>query len=429
MLIDKILENNKEMNFERKKSSFLMKELLLNLPNEIIIDILDNSQTILNLRCSLGDSTNEIKNFFDKKKVYGLDISKDIIDKAQNQYKEIEFILDDKIINSVDVVFNNSLEHFKNNIEILKEHFKNTNKYYIMLIPYIEKSFDNQSLIRLDQNLFPESILTFEKTLHKEIVIQNEYFGINKLLVIYKNKMTSTSSINNVETWDKVAETYTSKIDDIDIELGNYLLDFYKINNLSTDNSIIELGCGSGHISLKLKESGIKNVCLLDFSLMALEKAKKIFDKNEATFINGDLLDLNLNDKYDITWNSGVLEHLNDEELLKIINNIYSITKKYFICIVPNPKSLIYLLMRRNRMVNDSWSFGIEYLRTNYEEYFEKVGFKVKKIDYVGYEFSKYFLKEVFMERYEDLGIDDLLINDLYLKENNYLQVFVCEVK
>lgn len=413
---------------QKEKSCSFIKNVLLNLPNEVIIDILDNSKTILNWGHNLGDSSDEIKMFFDKKKVYELNISENINDITQVFHQELEIILDDEIVKYFDVVFIEFPEYLENLIEILKKQLKNITKYCILLIPFDKSFFNNQKFELLSENILTENLSNFNKIYQEELIVQNENNFKNQLLIIYKNSSIEVLNINCVATWDQVAETYNSKINDIDIELSNYLINFYKINNLIYSNSIIELGCGSGHISLKLKEFGIAKVSLLDFSLVALEKAKQVFDKTQGNFIYGDLLNLQLDDNYDITWNSGVLEHFNDEELLNILKNIYSITNKYFICIVPNPKSLIYLLMRRNRMINDNWHFGIEYLRTNYETFFEKAGFKVKEIDFIGYEFSKYFLREVFMEKYENLGIDDLLINELYLKQNNYLQIFVCEV-
>lgn len=415
-----------DTNLSKKKSNYQenssIKKVLLTLPNEIIIDILDNSNTILNFGYGLNDSSDQIKTFFDKKKVYELNILNNENDIKQVVSQKLKMVFNNEVINNFDVIFTELPQYCEDLSKIIKKHLENAIKYYILIVPY-NKSINNQN------DLFSKSITTknlsnFNKIYEELLLIPND----NKLLVIYKNSFTEVLNINSVDTWNLVAETYTPKIDDIDIELSNYLINFYKINNLTFSNSIIELGCGSGHISLKLKEYGIENVSLLDFSLVALKKAKEVFNKISGNFIYGDLLNLKLDDKYDITWNSGVLEHFNDEELFNILKNIYSITNKYFICIVPNPKSLIYLLMRRNRMINNDWDFGIEYLRINYEMFFEKVGFKVKEIDFIGYEFSKFFLREVFMEKYDMLGIDDLLINELYLKQNNYLQIFICEV-
>lgn len=407
---------------ETKYKENIIKKLLTALPNDIVIDILENSNSILEWECFEGYGTKIIKDFFSMKNIFGQNKKEVYTNKAKIKFKDIEFIASNQINYKYDVIIN-VFSEYKDLKYILHEQLINVNNYYIYLGTYNCNEINYENTKCYADDIIENQMLHFRKVYEKK-------FNNNDLLIIYRNenRVDEDFVINKVETWDKVAETYKSEIDDIDIEISDYILNFFNENKLNSTNSIIELGCGSGHISLKIKESGIENVSLLDFSNVALEKAKLIFNKNKANFINGDLLKLNFKDKYDVCWNSGVLEHFNDEEIELILKNIYNITNKYFICIVPNPKSLIYLLMRRNRMVNGTWDFGIEYLRTNYKCFIENAGFKIKKIDYLGKEFSKYFLREVFLDKYDLLGIDDLLIDDLYLKENNYLQVIICEV-
>ena len=81
------------------------------------------------------------------------------------------------------------------------------------------------------------------------------------------------------------------------------------------------------------------NVSLLDFSKGALNKSKSTFEKYSLTgeFIEGDLFDLScVTDEYDLVWNSGVMEHFDNENLQKIFKQISTVMKDKFLFLVPN---------------------------------------------------------------------------------------------
>lgn len=136
MQIDTNSIEKKNYYDQKERSYSFIKNVLLNLPNEVIIDILDNSKTILNWGYNLDESSDEIKMFFDKKKVYELNISENISDITKVFYQELEIILDDEIINHFDVVLAEFLEYSENLVEILKKQLKNITKYCILLISF-----------------------------------------------------------------------------------------------------------------------------------------------------------------------------------------------------------------------------------------------------------------------------------------------------
>ena len=102
--------------------------------------------------------------------------------------------------------------------------------------------------------------------------------------------------------WDKVSEDYKIEIDESEYQLADEIYNIFLKGGIKPPAKIIELGCGSGHLSASLAMKGY-NVTLLDFSEGALKKAKETFSyyKLNGRFIHGDIFNLsNLNEKYDL---------------------------------------------------------------------------------------------------------------------------------
>lgn len=193
--------------------------------------------------------------------------------------------------------------------------------------------------------------------------------------------------------WDKVAEQYPIEIDDAERKLAEHIRSIIEQNGILPGSKILELGCGSGHLSACLAQRGYE-VTLVDYSFVSLEKAKLTFEKYALTaeFVLADMFDLEslYGKKYDLVWNSGVMEHFDDESLLNALVSIKKLGAPKFLFLVPNPDSIAYLLMRFNLFANDRWEWGTEYLRDNYEDYLKQTGMSVIDISYCGEEISKF---------------------------------------
>lgn len=104
-----------------------------------------------------------------------------------------------------------------------------------------------------------------------------------------------------------------------------------------TGRTVLELGCGSGRLSYLAYQAGAKELTLVDFSEEALRIAKNIFSGvGKVTFIQASLLDLNLSQKYDIVFSSGVVEHFKDELLPLAIEAHAKYSREYIIVVVPS---------------------------------------------------------------------------------------------
>ena len=137
-----------------------------------------------------------------------------------------------------------------------------------------------------------------------------------------------------------------------------------KENVVSRGNLCLETGSGSGRMSLKLGEEGVKPI-LLDVSREAIKFSKKLAHvKNvEADFVVGSILCLPFrSSSLDVVWNQGVLEHFVRKEQELIINESLRVlkTKGKLIVIVPHRKALFYNFFRILSMKLKTWPFGYE---------------------------------------------------------------------
>ena len=210
-----------------------------------------------------------------------------------------------------------------------------------------------------------------------------EYYQIQK----YEEKMKIMDNrlVPQVETWDKVAETYKPEIDDSEREIADAIEVHLKEIGIYPGATLVELGCGSGHLSACLAQKGYKTA-LVDFSETALDKAKETYRlyQLEGEFILGDLMAKRMDTPvYDLAWNSGVMEHFGDSELQIAIINAASYAKKGVLFVVPNPKSVSYNLMRARLMSRRQWSYGTEYLRDDYDIILRTLGFKDISVSYL----------------------------------------------
>lgn len=240
------------------------------------------------------------------------------------------------------------------------------------------------------------------------------------------NNDNATSQI-----WDKVAEKYNEYIWPEEEKLAIEIKKLFNKLGIWEGDKILELGSGSGHLSFMLNEMGYETD-LLDFSSKSLAKSQKLFNskKLNSNFINQDLTKkLNIDTKYSVAWNSGVMEHFDEKYLRKIFNNIYKINADYFLFIVPNPKSIIYLLYRHKLITEDLWDVGMEYLRKNYIEIIETSGFKHLNTYYLGTEYTVSQFKRFLNQELDVNYINEMFENELIEESQKYLVGYVFSKK
>ncbi len=99
--------------------------------------------------------------------------------------------------------------------------------------------------------------------------------------------------------------------------------------------TIIDIGCGDGAITNVLADKYIKVIGLEQ----SKEALKYISDKVDILNCNASKIPINEN-TIDLVFSSEMIEHLDDENLGKVIDEIKRITKKYIMISVPNNEDL-----------------------------------------------------------------------------------------
>lgn len=241
--------------------------------------------------------------------------------------------------------------------------------------------------------------------------------------------MIKNGTMPKKEVWDKVSEDYTLEISKEERQYAEEIYGLLLKEGILPPAKILELGSGSGHLSACLAEKGY-SVSLLDFSLGALKKSQETFDKYDlkGNFIEGDLFDLGtISEKYDFVWNSGVMEHFDEDNLEKVFTQIYSVMNKKFMFLVPNPDSVSYLLMRYNLTGKGEWGYGQEYLRRNYLDIAKRVGLSGRVVGYAASSISIWHFESTFLTD-ENREMYSELVNDKIMPTNeSYLVAYMVE--
>jgi SAM-dependent methyltransferase len=234
------------------------------------------------------------------------------------------------------------------------------------------------------------------------------------------------------KTWDIIASRYTTDIQPFEAEYVEEINNLFQSFRLGAKVRVLELGAGSGHLSALLAEMGF-DVTLLDFSEVAINKAKKTFEHRnlKGSFVLGDFLDTDWTKKveghYDIIWNSGVMEHFNAVSLGEALRSIRRVVARKYVFIVPNPRSFPYLLYRYYMTVNGRWDVGEEYVRGDYTQILEGSGFKNVYSKYMGARWTEFLVSVFVNEGAKSFPYVDLLRSGIMDEKDNYLIAYVAE--
>ncbi len=173
------------------------------------------------------------------------------------------------------------------------------------------------------------------------------------------NKLKGKILSANIEEHKKEAKYY----DVIHTELFNYYeqkrinksLDFI-LNNFDNDCNILDVGCGTGNLTIKLLERGFRNITCLDISKEMIQELKKKIKKynHNILFIVSDLDTFLIgknNSKFDIILMGSVLHHLPDyisslKHLKEALNEDSYIYITHEPLLSPKPSILITLLLQ-----------------------------------------------------------------------------------
>jgi 16S RNA G1207 methylase RsmC len=106
---------------------------------------------------------------------------------------------------------------------------------------------------------------------------------------------------------------------------------------------ILELGCGTGRLSYLALKDGAASVTLVDSSIKAVALARGLFVKespNSYTIIHSDIFEFTTNERYDLAFSSGLIEHFKDDDRFRIVkkHTDFSLAD----CIIIHPTDTVY---------------------------------------------------------------------------------------
>ncbi|MCD4844225.1 MAG: class I SAM-dependent methyltransferase [Methanosarcinales archaeon] len=141
------------------------------------------------------------------------------------------------------------------------------------------------------------------------------------------------------------------------------------IQNFNINCKILEIGSGTGNLTIKLLENGFKNIICVDISKEMIDELKKKIrnnnnNNNNIKFIISDVDSFLENDKskYDIVFMSSVLHHLpNYGTTLKNIKKILNDNGCIYITHEPLPppkKSMLIKILSKL----DFYTYAVRYL-------------------------------------------------------------------
>ncbi|MHA1967546.1 MAG: class I SAM-dependent methyltransferase [Candidatus Hodarchaeales archaeon] len=158
------------------------------------------------------------------------------------------------------------------------------------------------------------------------------------------------------------------------------------LHNLSIQpGKLLEMGSSTGQISLRLSKKYDLEPTLVDSSNIALKHAENLYRRyNISVNIScQNILDLFLEERFDVVHSHGLLEHFKDEKQeIAFHNHVkYTAPGGWVICWVPTP-DLFYRINRWYLEHTGQWIFGYEQplSLSNLISFFRNSNLQIRKI-------------------------------------------------
>ena len=135
----------------------------------------------------------------------------------------------------------------------------------------------------------------------------------------------------------------------------------YFIEWINEGDTVLDIGCGYGAVSFSLARAGAA-VTGIDIDHAAIEKAKRLFEHENVSFVSGDIRNTKIGGHYDVIVLSNVLEHIEERiRVLKQVQHQYT----------PNKLILRVPMVNRHWLVSYKKELGIPYFSdpTHFTEY------------------------------------------------------------
>ena len=120
--------------------------------------------------------------------------------------------------------------------------------------------------------------------------------------------------MENKKHWENIYQT--KKIDGVSWyqETPSESIELIKKFSTSNSDTIIDIGCGKGFLADNLLKLNYENITLVDISLNALEEVKERLNNESLNFIETDVLNLKLEQTFDIWHDRAVFHFISEKE-------------------------------------------------------------------------------------------------------------------
>ena len=171
-----------------KQTTYFYTLLLELTPNVIKEKFNTSGFTICDVGCAEGDGTSLLNKTFPKASVCGMDISEMAIKKAKKRYQNINFrtMLDSKYNL---IVSSNTLEHFDEPSEHLKELFRCSDEYVVLLVPFEEYDRIDEHFFTFTYEYFKLKYEDFSLVFVNEIESDERFWNGKQLLLIFQKNI------------------------------------------------------------------------------------------------------------------------------------------------------------------------------------------------------------------------------------------------
>ena len=244
-----------------------------------------------------------------------LNNNKNLLNRLKSKEKEIDLL----------ILFKSNIKEFIKNYE---------NKYKVKF-----NKKEKQIIKNINHEL--TDYIRYHNSEYKILVV-NKKDNIDKIIkkideiIIDKNKQEDDKWY---ELYKKEIEKYKTPDHYIKYKIECKKDFINKVIKYSKNKKVLEAGCGTGIMAGYLQKKGLK-VTVLDLNEKILTYAKELAKESNiiipCNYTKGDILNLNYEkNTFDISYSNGVLEHFNDEEIIKTLKQQMNISK-YVIFGVPS---------------------------------------------------------------------------------------------
>ena len=199
-----------------------------------------------------------------------------------------------------------------------------------------------------------------------------------------------------IKTYDKIAKEYGKKYG----QVSSYLVDYgKKFLKYLKGKKVLDLGCGPGRDSRYLSNQGLK-VYSIDASQEMVREAKKRAPRAIVSQMDMRKLDFP-EDYFNGVWANFSLLHLEKKELLKVLQDIYQVSK---------PEGLLFIGLKKG--TKEQWEK-------------EELDEKLKM-------FYSYYTKEELTQRVKDAGFEMISVKEirhLYESDKKIIVLFARKQK